>query len=100
MATSPPTEMITTPKMLKLMEELKTRYPKRIVIYDLPPLLVNDDALAFSPNVDAMLLVLEEGQTQKQELVRCLEILSEVNVIGTVLNKAKDVKEGYYGYGY
>ena len=93
-------EMITTPKMLKLMEELKTRYPKRLVIYDLPPLLVNDDALAFSPNVDAMLLVLEEGQTQKQELVRCLEILSEVNVIGTVLNKAKDVKEGYYGYGY
>jgi capsular exopolysaccharide synthesis family protein len=93
-------EMITAPKTLKLINELKNRYRKRIVLYDLPPVLVNDDTIAFSQNVDAMLVVVEEGKTQKEELTRTLELLGDVNIIGTVLNNAEDTKQGYYGYGY
>ena len=41
-------EMLSSPKMVKLVEELKTRYPSRIVIIDMPPILACDDMLAFS----------------------------------------------------
>ena len=82
--------------MGKLVEELKTRYPSRFVLFDLPALLTTDDALAFSPYVDAVLLVVEEGKTRKEDLVEAMEILRGVNVLGTVLNKAEVVNKVYY----
>ncbi len=81
-------EMLNSPKMARLVEELKNRYPSRIVLFDLPPLLSAADALAFSPYVDAALLVIEEGKTQADEAKRALGLLSSTNVIGTVLNKS------------
>jgi len=89
-------EMLSSPKMVQLMDELKTQYPSRLVIFDLPPLLSTDDALAVSPYVDAILLVVEEGVTQRDDLARAREMLQEVNVIGTVLNKGPMTGEGYY----
>lgn len=81
-------EMLNSPKMAHLVEELKNRYPSRIVLFDLPPLLSSADALAFVPYVDAALLVIEEGKTQADEAKRALGLLDSTNVIGTVLNKS------------
>ncbi|MEZ5543262.1 MAG: CpsD/CapB family tyrosine-protein kinase [Pseudomonadota bacterium] len=81
-------EMLTSPKMGRLVEEMKARYPSRIIIFDLPPLLTSSDTLAFAPHVDAALLIVEEGVTQKDELQRAVELLSVTNIVGTVLNKA------------
>lgn len=81
-------EMLNSPKMTHLVEELKTRYPSRIVIFDLPPLLSAADALAFSPYVDAALLVIEEGRTQTEDAKRAVGLLQGTNLIGTVLNKS------------
>jgi exopolysaccharide/PEP-CTERM locus tyrosine autokinase len=80
-------EMLSSPRMRQLVEELKSRYPERIVLFDLPPLLSAADALAFSPYVDAALLVIEEGGTRQDDLQRAVELLSGTNLIGTVLNK-------------
>ena len=81
-------EMLNSPRMARLVDELKTRYPSRIVLFDLPPLLTAADTLAFSPYVDAALLVVEEGKTQADEAKRALGLLESTNVIGTVLNKS------------
>lgn len=81
-------ELLNSPKMVQLVNELKTRYPKRIVIFDLPPVLSAADALAFAPYVDAALLVLEEGKTSQDDARRTVELLDCTNVLGTVLNKA------------
>lgn len=89
-------ELLTAPKMVQLAQELKTRYDGRIVIYDMPPLLLADDVLAFAPNVDTALLVIEEGKTRKDELTRMMEMLRDIPVIGTVLNKAENAQAAYY----
>jgi len=89
-------ELLTAPKMVRLAQELKTRYDGRIVIYDMPPLLLADDVLAFAPNVDAALLVIEEGRTRKDELTQSIEMLRDIPVIGTVLNKAENARAAYY----
>lgn len=86
-------EMLNSPRMGRLAEEMKSRYQTRIVIYDLPPVLSSSDALAFAPHLDAALLVLEEGVTQKQELEQAVDLLSVTNIIGTILNKAEP--QGY-----
>ena len=81
-------EMLSSPKMNRLVEELKHRYPSRIVLFDLPPLLESSDALAFLPNADAALVVVEDGGTKEQELRQTFELLKSNEVIGTVLNKS------------
>ncbi len=81
-------EMLSSHKMSHLVDELKNRYAGRIIVFDLPPVLSAADALAFAPYVDAALLVVEEGKTSRQEVGNALELLSNTNVLGTVLNKA------------
>jgi exopolysaccharide/PEP-CTERM locus tyrosine autokinase len=81
-------EMLNSPKMSRLVTELKSRYAGRIVVFDLPPVLNAADAMAFAPYVDATLLVVEEGKTKRKEIEHTLELLSGTNVLGTVLNKA------------
>ncbi|HIP53313.1 MAG TPA: polysaccharide biosynthesis tyrosine autokinase [Chromatiales bacterium] len=93
-------EMLSSPKMVSLINELKTRYPSRIVLFDLPPVLSCDDVLAFSPYVDASLLVVEENKTTKQELKRAVDLLQETNFLGWVLNKSNEKGAGYGYYGY
>ena len=82
-------EMLGSPKMCSLVEELRDRYPKRIVIFDLPPALNTADALSFLPCIDCALVVVEDDVTRVVELNETLELLSVTNVIGTVLNKVK-----------
>ena len=81
-------EMLNSPMMAELVQGMKNRYHGRIIIFDLPPLLTSADALAFSPYIDAALLVVEDGKTRKQDVERAVELLSTTNIVGTVLNKA------------
>ena len=81
-------EMLGSPRMAQLVQELKTRYPSRIVLFDLPPLLSAADALAFAPYVDAALLVVAEAKTKTEDITRAAGLLGSTNLIGTVLNKS------------
>ncbi len=89
-------ELLASPKMIELVEELKARYPARIIVFDLPPILSSDDTLAFSPYVDATLLVVSEGHTTKSEINRVIEVAEGINVIGTVLNMSTEIQPTYY----
>ena len=95
-------EMLGSPKMVDLVQELKSRYPTRIVLFDLPPVLSAADAMAFSPYVDAALLVVEEGKTKRDDVMRAVEMLNSTHIMGTVLNKsleldvAEDVNAGWF----
>jgi Mrp family chromosome partitioning ATPase len=78
-----------------LVTELRERYPDRILVFDLPPVLGADDALAFAPLVECALIVVAEGLTRREDLVRCMELLSKTPIVGTVLNRATDVATTY-----
>ena len=82
-------EALTSPKMIALVEELKHRYHSRIIMFDLPPLLNTSDVLAFTPYIDALLLVIEEGHTKAEDVERALSLVKHSTpILGTVLNKA------------
>ncbi|HEX6998131.1 MAG TPA: CpsD/CapB family tyrosine-protein kinase [Gammaproteobacteria bacterium] len=93
-------EMLTSPQMEALVARLK-QGDGRIVVFDMPPLLVTDDMLAFCPLVDGILLVLSQGKTRQSDLLAAKELLQDVNVVGTVLNRStENVRPYYYYYGY
>jgi protein-tyrosine kinase len=83
-------EMLGSLKVRQLVHEMKTRYPSRIILFDLPPLLSTDDSLAFSPYVDAALMIVEDSKTEKEDLQRAIGLLQSTPVIGTVLNRSNE----------
>jgi len=86
------TELLHSTKMQQLVAELKNRYPTRIIIFDMPPILAQDDALGFAPYVDCLLLVVDEGETKTNELKEAALLLKDCNLLGTVFNKSTDHK--------
>ena len=75
--------------MKSFMEDITNRYPDRIIIFDLPPLLRNDDAMACGPSADACLFVVEDGATSPTDIKRSLQLMKHAQLIGTILNKAR-----------
>lgn len=91
-------ELLASPATANLVAELKHRYATRFVVFDLPPLLSSDDALAFLPHTDCALIVVEDGKTQRDDLERALTLVrdSGTGLLGTVLNKiAPDSAEAH-----
>ena len=95
-------ELLGSPKMKNLVAEMKKRYDKRYIIFDMPPLLGNADAITFAPIVDCSLMVVEEGKTDMQDVKKAVSLLPQNNFIGYVLNKqtASINKRMQYGYTY
>jgi protein-tyrosine kinase len=89
-------ELINSAVMADLVSELKNYYPNRYVIFDLPPMLSYADALAFAPLVDGIIVVVAAGQTPREDIDRCVDMLKKFNVLGFVLNKAEFVPQAQY----
>ena len=89
-------ELLAGQRMLSLQRALQAEVPKRIVIYDMPPLLLSDDVLTFAPQVDGLLLVVSEGLTTRSSIERAKEILSEMNLISVVLNRSTERDDSAY----
>lgn len=90
-------ELLGGPKMADLISSMKNNKGSQIAVFDLPPILVGDDAVTLTSQLDAVLLVVEDGVTQSDELMSAMELLADVNVIGSVLNKSTDVDMQKYG---
>lgn len=81
-------EIMSSPKITELVEEVKSRYANRVVIFDLPPVLEGDEVLSFAPFIDGLLLVIEENVTTKDDIFLMSDLLKGIPILGTVLNKA------------
>lgn len=91
-------EILSSKKIIQLFQEIRNIFPTRIVIVDLPPVLAGDDVLVVSPNLNSMLLVIEDGRTENSDLSKAIELLNGISILGTVLNKSSCSIEQNYGY--
>lgn len=89
-------ELIAGQRIGELVQELRTRYYNRVLVFDLPPVLLADDALAFSRYVQAGLFVVAEGKTAREDVVRSLALLRDLPILGTVLNYSEESVGAYY----
>jgi protein-tyrosine kinase len=80
----------------RLISELKDRDTSRLLIVDLPPVLLSDDALMLAPLLDAVVLVVDERRTKREDVVRVLELLGNTRVLGTVLNRSSESEKRAY----
>jgi protein-tyrosine kinase len=94
-------ELLTHAKLEELLAYIKRIAPNPIVLIDLAPITVTDEALAVAPHVDAMLLVVAERKTRRDSLARAKQLLADFPSAGIVLNRSSEASGGggYYYYG-
>jgi len=80
----------------RLLNELKGREAGRLLIIDLPPVLLSDDALMIAPLLDAVVLVADERRTKRDDIARVMELLGNTRIIGTVLNRSSESEQRAY----
>jgi len=93
-------EILSSPDIANLIHQLKNLGPRTITIIDLPPVLASDDVIAFSPLIDALLLVVGEATCRREDLIETQELLKGSEILGVVLNRSREktAASGYYGY--
>ncbi len=93
---SSPSEVLSSKKVENLIQDLRNRYESRIVIFDLPPMLTADDAIAILPKIDCALLVVGNGMSSQSDIEETMHLLTGINLLGVVLNKAEVEPRSYY----
>jgi Mrp family chromosome partitioning ATPase len=83
-------ELLMSTATAEAVAEMRARYANRVIIFDVPPVLQADDALAFARYLQAGLLVIGEGKTRRDEVTRTFQLLNELPFVGTVLNGSRE----------
>jgi Mrp family chromosome partitioning ATPase len=93
-----PSELIGSQRMKELLDRLSKLFD--YIVVDLPPVNIVSDALAISGFITGLVLVIREDYTEKKELETCIRQLklSNVNVLGCVMNESKNGKGSYSKY--
>lgn len=95
------TELLASDGMARLVEEMASRYPDRVIIFDSPPLLVTTEARVLASHMGQIVLVVEADRTTHSSIKQALATIEACPVKLMTLNKARHSGEGgYYGYGY
>jgi len=95
-ATESASELLAGPKFSDLLAHIRLRSPDAAVIVDLPPVNVTDEALLVAPRVDAFLVVVSEGKTERAQLAKALGTLGEFTIAGVVVNKSSESQTAGY----
>ena len=95
-----PAELLGSDKMVQIISKIKQQ--SDLIIFDSPPLTVVTDAAVLSKRVDAVILVINSGNTKVAASLRAVEQLRRVgaNIIGVVLNNVGAKRSRYYSTYY
>jgi protein-tyrosine kinase len=94
-----PTAILQSRTTQEVIDDIEARYAPDLMIFDLPPLLVGDDARAVLKDMDCALLLARAGATTINQIDSCeREIAEQTNVMGILLNQCRDSYERYDYY--
>jgi exopolysaccharide/PEP-CTERM locus tyrosine autokinase len=95
------TELLASDAMKALLQELASRYPDRVVIFDSPPLLAASEAGALASQMGQIVVVVEAARTSDAVLNDALSRVDSARITGLLLNKGQNasLEYGYDGYG-
>ena len=95
-------ELLQSGAIVEVLAQLEETYAPDVLIFDMPPMQVGDDAIAFLERTDCALLVAAAGTTTVPQVDHCeRDIAAHTNVLGVILNKCRYLdRDEAYGYEY
>ena len=86
--------------MIRLLGELSSRYPDRIVVFDSPPLLATTESRALATHMGQVIVTVEAQRTTHAALESALSTVESCPVVYTLLNKTPETRVGSYHGAY
>ncbi|MBN1464596.1 polysaccharide biosynthesis tyrosine autokinase [candidate division KSB1 bacterium] len=97
-----PSELLGSMQMRRFVAEVKRKYD--FIIFDAPPLDAATDSVVISTLVDAVVIVVKAGKTNRNNAKERLDIFNTVpaNLVGVVMNGTEEanMKSSYSYYHY
>ncbi|PZX13511.1 Mrp family chromosome partitioning ATPase [Palleronia aestuarii] len=85
-------ELLQGPAIGQALDQIQQEYDPSVLLFDMPPFEVSDDAIAFADKVDCVLIVAAAETTSVAQIDLCeREFAGRTNVLGVVLNKCRYV---------
>jgi protein-tyrosine kinase len=80
-------DLLASDRFAAFVKALKKLPDDTIVIFDMPPVFANDDAMVVATLIDAYLMVVEQGRTSARQITDSMRLLEPAKCIGSVLNR-------------
>lgn len=98
------TELLASERMETIVNEIATRYPDRLVIFDSPPVLASSAASVLALYMGQTVFVIEAENTTEPQIKESLNMISACENINLLLNQTRFSGSNkrfasYYGYG-
>ncbi len=81
-----PAELLDSDAVVKLFNELSSRYDDRFIIVDTPPMQVASETAVLAKHVDGIIIVVRWGGTGREQVKKVIENLDSKKIIGVVFN--------------
>lgn len=92
-------ELFLEPRTSEVLAQIEADYAPDVMLFDMPPALAHDDAIALKAQFDCVLMVVGGGVTTPKDLRESVQRLGEdMPILGMVLNKADGVDLTGYTY--
>ena len=92
-------ELLVGERFASLVAALRRQAANALVLFDLPPVFPNDDAMLSIGQLDGFVLVVDSTETSKAHVVEAMSMLAPAKCFGTVLNRYAGRMFEKYGYG-
>lgn len=84
-------ELVQSDMAADVLEEMQDMLVPDVTLFDLPPILSSDEAVACLPHLDAVLLVVGGGKTTDKEIRQTEALLDkQIPLLGVILNHSED----------
>ncbi|MGA1869142.1 MAG: polysaccharide biosynthesis tyrosine autokinase [bacterium] len=97
---SNPVDLISSQRMIELIQELKCRYKDRYIIIDSSPIHLTTDPMVLIKQVDGVILVVKANKTDKKIVLKITQDINKKKLLGIVLNGLGKCLSSRYYYNY
>ncbi len=94
------TELLASDAMIRLLDDMASRYSDRIIVFDSPPLLLTTESRALATHMGQIVLVVNAENTVQSAVKQAIATIDACPVKMVLLNQARQASSDGYGYGY
>lgn len=94
------TELLASDAMVRLLDDMGSRYNDRIIIFDSPPLLITTESRAIATHMGQIVVVVHAESTPQAVVKQAVNTIQACPVKMMLLNQARQAPSDGYGYGY
>ncbi len=94
------TELLASDAMIRLLNDMASRYSDRIIVFDSPPLLLTTESRVLATHMGQVVIVVNAENTVQSAVKQAISTIDACPIKMMILNQIRTATTEGYGYGY